>query len=66
MSDYFSTYFSGLAETVASVASDDLVAAADIIDGVAGSGRKVILVGNGGSAAIASHVAVDLTKAAGR
>ena len=66
MSDYFSTYFSGLAETVASVASDDLVAAAGIIDGVAGSGRKVILVGNGGSAAIASHVAVDLTKAVGR
>ena len=27
-------------------------------------GRKVILVGNGGSAAIASHVAVDLTKTA--
>lgn len=29
------------------------------------SGRKVILVGNGGSAAMASHVAVDLTKNAG-
>jgi D-sedoheptulose 7-phosphate isomerase len=29
------------------------------------SGRKVILVGNGGSAAMASHVSVDLTKAAG-
>ncbi|MDA1095650.1 MAG: SIS domain-containing protein [Chloroflexi bacterium] len=27
--------------------------------------RKVILAGNGGSAAIASHVSVDLTKAAG-
>ena len=27
-------------------------------------GGKVIIVGNGGSAAIASHVAVDLTKAA--
>jgi len=27
--------------------------------------RKVILVGNGGSAAMASHVAVDLTKVAG-
>lgn len=30
-----------------------------------GSGNKVVLAGNGGSAAIASHVAVDLTKAAG-
>lgn len=29
------------------------------------SGRKVIVAGNGGSAAIASHVSVDLTKAAG-
>ena len=28
-------------------------------------GRKLIFVGNGGSAAIASHVAVDLTKAGG-
>ena len=28
-------------------------------------GRKTVLVGNGGSAAIASHVAVDLTKNAG-
>ena len=27
--------------------------------------RKIILVGNGGSASIASHVAVDLTKVAG-
>ncbi|HJL72201.1 MAG TPA: SIS domain-containing protein, partial [Candidatus Poseidoniia archaeon] len=30
-----------------------------------GDGNKLILVGNGGSAAMASHVAVDLTKAAG-
>ena len=28
------------------------------------SGKKIILVGNGGSAAMASHVAVDFTKAA--
>jgi len=29
------------------------------------SGKKIIVVGNGGSAAMASHVAVDFTKAAG-
>ena len=29
------------------------------------AGKKVILVGNGGSSAMASHVAVDFTKAAG-
>ena len=28
-------------------------------------GKKSIIVGNGGSAAIASHVSVDFTKAAG-
>ena len=28
-------------------------------------GKKIIIAGNGGSAAMASHVAVDLTKAAG-
>lgn len=28
-------------------------------------GKKVIIIGNGGSAAIASHVAVDLTKTSG-
>ena len=29
------------------------------------AGKKVIIAGNGGSAAMASHVAVDFTKAAG-
>lgn len=65
MSDFFESYLSGLAQASISVASDDLLAAADLLDRVGGSGRKVIIVGNGGSAAIASHVAVDLTKAAG-
>ena len=42
-----------------------LVAAADLIRGIGESDGKVIVVGNGGSAAIASHLTVDLTKAAG-
>ena len=33
--------------------------------GVHKSGKKIIVVGNGGSAAMASHVAVDFTKTAG-
>ena len=37
---------------------DALVTASD-------NGKKVIIVGNGGSAAMASHVSVDLTKNAG-
>jgi D-sedoheptulose 7-phosphate isomerase len=35
---------------------------ADLLRSVSEKGSKVIIVGNGGSAAIASHIAVDLTK----
>ncbi len=65
LSDFFVSYFSKFAEAVATVAPDDLLIATDVVGGVVGTGRKVIVVGNGGSAAVASHVAVDLTKAAG-
>ena len=63
--DFFSTYFSAIAESVGTADSGDLERFACIVRGVADQGGKVILVGNGGSAAMASHVAVDLTKAAG-
>ena len=39
-----------------------LIAVKDAVVKAARQGRKTIIVGNGGSAAIASHVAVDLTK----
>ena len=42
-----------------------LVRVRDFVVAASRNGRKVILVGNGGSAAMASHVAVDLTKNAG-
>jgi len=42
-----------------------LITLRDLVVRASRSGRKVIVVGNGGSAAIASHVAVDLTKNAG-
>lgn len=38
---------------------------AGLMRGAARAGRKVIFAGNGGSAAIASHCAVDFTKTAG-
>ena len=63
---YFESYFSGLARLFDTVAPEDLVAAAEVIDAASSAGRKTIVVGNGGSAAIASHVAVDLVKSAGR
>ena len=40
----------------------ELVRVKALLVRVARQGRKVILIGNGGSAAMASHVAVDLTK----
>lgn len=42
-----------------------LVALKDLIRATQRAGRKVLCAGNGGSAAMASHVAVDLTKTAG-
>ena len=63
---YFENYFSGLARLFDAVTSDDLIAVAEVIDAASSAGRKIIVVGNGGSAAIASHVAVDLVNAAGR
>ena len=63
--DFFATYFSAIAECVETVDPGDLEGLARIVRAVADEGGKVILVGNGGSAAMASHVAVDLTKAAG-
>lgn len=62
---FFPDYFSALAEAIASASADDLADAGRLIRKTQESARKVIIVGNGGSAAIASHVAVDLTKAAG-
>ena len=37
----------------------------EILHQIRASGAKIIIAGNGGSAALASHVAVDFTKAAG-
>ncbi|MBL6592149.1 MAG: SIS domain-containing protein [Flavobacteriaceae bacterium] len=41
---------------------DTLLKSAEMIKEVNNKGGKIILCGNGGSAAMASHVAVDLTK----
>ena len=44
---------------------DALIKVKEIWVDVSNAGRKIIFAGNGGSAAIASHCAVDLTKNAG-
>ena len=64
-SDYFLQYFETISKGLNSIDSAQLKQAAAMVWGVHKSGKKIIVVGNGGSAAMASHVAVDFTKAAG-
>ncbi len=61
---FFNTYFRSINNAVALIDSEILIKVAEIIKTVSRNSKKIIIVGNGGSAAIASHVAVDLTKAA--
>ena len=65
VADYFLQYFETISKGLKSIDSEKLKKAASMVWGVHKSGKKIILVGNGGSAAMASHVAVDFTKAAG-
>jgi D-sedoheptulose 7-phosphate isomerase len=63
-------YFQIFNETLAQCLADEknqyaLLQAVDVIQETRTDKRKVILVGNGGSAAIAEHMAIDLTKNAG-
>jgi len=62
---FFTDYFKFMQTGMESVNKDDLRAAAEKIRAVSQNGKKLMIVGNGGSAAMASHVAVDFTKAAG-
>jgi D-sedoheptulose 7-phosphate isomerase len=62
---FFDDYNKLIFNSVASIDKTLLIKAAELIKSVSDNGKKVIVIGNGGSAAMASHVAVDLTKAAG-
>lgn len=62
---YFPRYFATLHDKLRSVALSDLAAVVAMARQTQEAGRKLILAGNGGSAAMASHVAVDFSKAAG-
>ena len=64
-SDYFSKYFETIFQGLKSIDSAQLGQAVAMVWASHQTGKKIILVGNGGSAAMASHVAVDFTKAAG-
>src|SRR5262245_24282743 len=62
---FFDDYFDEISTKMREVDALALDRLSDLFSAVHSCGRKVILVGNGGSAAMASHVAVDLTKTAG-
>ena len=64
-SKFFSKYFETVGKKLNSIDSSQLEKAASMVWTAHQSGKKIIVVGNGGSAAMASHVAVDFTKAAG-
>jgi D-sedoheptulose 7-phosphate isomerase len=63
--NFFENFNELLTKAINSIDNNQLVNAAEILKEVKNNGKKIIVVGNGGSAAMASHVAVDLTKAAG-
>ena len=62
ISDYLERYKNSLLETDVSKA---MIAMKKLLLQTKEHGEKVLIAGNGGSAAIASHVSVDLTKQAG-
>jgi D-sedoheptulose 7-phosphate isomerase len=64
MFDPVDGYLSALAETLDAVSRADIWVAVDMLLATAQAGKRVYLVGNGGSAATASHLANDLNKQA--
>ena len=62
---YYKRYFERLSGHLSEIDEKLLVETAAMIESIKSTPNKVILAGNGGSAAMASHVSVDLTKNAG-
>lgn len=61
---FFNKYFDSISQAVDLIDHNKLAAIATLILKASEHSKKTILIGNGGSAAMASHLAVDLTKAA--
>lgn len=65
--NFYENYFSKIANCVNSLekSTQKFDEAIEMFNSVSRQSRKILLTGNGGSAAMASHVTVDLIKAAG-
>ena len=64
MTEFFDGYFDTINSKNRMVKIEDLKLISEIVEKRHKDGGKVIIVGNGGSAAIASHASIDFTKAA--
>jgi D-sedoheptulose 7-phosphate isomerase len=62
-SSFFEQFYEQINNKAKSVNSNKLIELSKLIRSTKLNSGKIIIVGNGGSAAIASHVAIDLTKA---
>ncbi len=60
---FFDDYFGELGQRLRDASAETLEALCDML--VSARGHKIVLAGNGASAALASHAAIDLTKTAG-
>jgi D-sedoheptulose 7-phosphate isomerase len=59
---FFKSYFDNLSKKLISIDIDTIKMVSSLIQDTSKNSNKIIIVGNGGSAAIASHLSVDLTK----
>lgn len=57
-----SSYFTELSDIINKISKEDIDKAIQILDNVRKEGRKVFVIGNGGSASTATHFACDLNK----
>jgi D-sedoheptulose 7-phosphate isomerase len=60
--NFFFNYFESIKKKLSIIDHSKLIACVDLIRNVKKQESKIIIIGNGGSAAIASHVAVDFIK----
>ena len=63
--NFYKDYFQLVSNKIKDVDYTLLDRAVEMIKTTSQNGKKVIIAGNGGSAAMASHISVDLTKNAG-
>jgi D-sedoheptulose 7-phosphate isomerase len=63
--NFFDIFFDDIQQKIKDINKSDLEFFTQLILKTVKSRKKIIVVGNGGSAAISSHVSVDFTKAAG-